>query len=359
MQDLLERMDILLPSCVHVAGTNGKGSVSLKIQRAFTLSGYKVGLFSSPHLITFRERIRIGDEMVEEEDLLDCFRELIEKTSGLNYSYFEFIFALALTYYIREKVDLIVVETGLGGRLDATNVITPILSIITSIGFDHQNMLGDTLEKIAGEKAGIIKENVPVIIGERASYTAILNRAKELGAPLTKVRLKEGFFDDENSQIAKEALLSLQKKYSLKIEHALTVRPKCRFEVIEKEIPIVLDVAHNPEGMRALLKALKKYFPGRSLRFLLAFSRDKEMQEMVDLVPSSIHFTSNSHARIMPLEQIKKEIHLKMPHSFGDVKEEFEKAYSEAKKRGEVLVCAGTFFIMKDIYSLIDKKYGI
>ena len=152
--------------CVHVAGTNGKGSVSSFLSSYFQELGYKTGLFTSPHLVDFRERIRINGEMISEKEVLDFFDKYQEKFQHLEPSFFEITTALAFRYFAEQKVDFAVIEVGLGGRLDSTNVITPLLSVITNISLEHTQMLGDTIAKIAYEKAGIIKDKVPVVIGE-------------------------------------------------------------------------------------------------------------------------------------------------------------------------------------------------
>ena len=152
--------------CVHVAGTNGKGSVSSFLSSYFQELGYKIGLFTSPHLVDFRERIRINGEMISEKEVLDFFAQYQEKFQHLEPSFFEITTALAFHYFAEKKVDFAVIEVGLGGRLDSTNVITPLLSVITNISLEHTQMLGDTIAKIAYEKAGIIKDKVPVVIGE-------------------------------------------------------------------------------------------------------------------------------------------------------------------------------------------------
>ena len=180
---------------IHVAGTNGKGSVSHFMASILQEAGYKVGLYTSPHLVDFRERIRINGEMIPEEEVVRFHSSFLIPHSSLSLSFFEMTVGLAFDYFAREKVDVAVIEVGMGGRLDSTNVITPELSIITNIGFDHTQFLGDTLPKIAAEKAGIIKEGVPVVIGEshpetRPVFEAV---AAERKAPIV--------FADDNYRI--------------------------------------------------------------------------------------------------------------------------------------------------------------
>ena len=160
-----------LAPVIHVAGTNGKGSVCALVERVLRETGVRTGLFTSPHLVDFRERIRINGKMISEKEVVSFIEKYRSDFERISPSFFEWTVALAFDYFAREKVDVAVIETGLGGRLDSTNVITPLLSVITNIGLDHTNLLGDTLEKIAGEKAGIIKKNIPVVIGESQSET--------------------------------------------------------------------------------------------------------------------------------------------------------------------------------------------
>ena len=171
---------------VHVAGTNGKGSSSHMIASILQSAGYKVGLYTSPHLKSFTERIRINGQPISEENVVDFVARIQPQIEEIQPSFFEMTVAMAFDYFAKEQVDIAVIEVGLGGRLDSTNVITPVVSLITNIGFDHMDMLGDTLEKIAFEKAGIIKEGVPVVIGESQNETTPVFQqvAKERNSPL-------------------------------------------------------------------------------------------------------------------------------------------------------------------------------
>ena len=184
--------------CVHVAGTNGKGSVSSFLSSYFQELGYKTGLFTSPHLVDFRERIRINGEMIPVQDVLDFFEKYQEKFAHLEPSFFEITTALAFHYFAEQKVDFAVIEVGLGGRLDATNVITPLLSVITNISLEHTQLLGDTIAKIAYEKAGIIKDRVPVVIGEYhpESFPVFEDVAHHHDAPLFPANVNYEYFNN-------------------------------------------------------------------------------------------------------------------------------------------------------------------
>src|ERR1035437_7047475 len=170
---------------IHIAGTNGKGSVSHMLAAIFQQSGYKTGLYTSPHLKDFRERIKMNGQMIPEDFVIDFVQRTKLITEGIEPSFFELTVAMAFDYFAKEKVDIAIIETGLGGRLDSTNIITPLLSIITNIGYDHMNILGNTLEEIAFEKAGIIKENIPVFVGEVIPETKnlFINEAGKRNSP--------------------------------------------------------------------------------------------------------------------------------------------------------------------------------
>lgn len=178
---------------IHIAGTNGKGSVSHMLAAVLQTAGYKTGLYTSPHLKDFRERIKIDGMEVSEEFVINFTEKIKPQIEEIQPSFFEITVAMAFDYFAEQQVDIAVIEVGLGGRLDSTNIITPELSVITNIGYDHMNMLGNTLEAIAGEKAGIIKEKIPVVIGEYNTITApvFLNKAKEKNAAISFANKKK------------------------------------------------------------------------------------------------------------------------------------------------------------------------
>jgi len=293
--DAFQRLDRKLGSphgafrTIHVGGTNGKGSVAEKIAAGLRAEGFSVGLYTSPHISCVRERIRIDGEMISEEAALrhlsKIFREAIE-----TYSFFDFLTALAFLYFREEKVDWAVVEVGLGGRLDATNVINPEMAIITSIGYDHMEILGSTLEKIACEKAAIAKRGIPFIAGPSA---AKFFPNAEAVLPI------HGFYDAENSEIAAAALRRLGVS-ERSIEIGIRARPECRFEMIGDTI---LDAAHNVPAFQRLIEALELHFPGEKFHFIVAFSKDKDWQTCLNLIrpmAAKISFV-NSHPRFAPL----------------------------------------------------------
>ncbi|KAF1329845.1 Folylpolyglutamate synthase, partial [Globisporangium splendens] len=298
---------------VHVAGTNGKGSVSFKIAKALERSGYKTGLFVSPHVACFRERIQINGTLISEEQVCETLSEIFNISAQLRIpaTFFEITTMLAFQHFAKENVDCVVLETGLGGRLDATNIVTPSLSVITSIGMDHMRILGNTVTDIAREKAGIMKSHVPVVIGPHAPLEIMRDHASRLHAPLVQVPHDSAFVDDfnaENTAIAREAIVQLNElshragKSELSVDlesrrvvSALESRPPCRFQVFhivrpnssERKVTIVLDVAHNPPAIEKLVQLLSKRFPDKKFRFVCGFSADKDMRHVISTIASA------------------------------------------------------------------------
>ncbi len=312
---------------VHIAGTNGKGSVSHMLSACFQQAGYRTGLYTSPHLKDFRERIRIGGVMVERsfvQEFVDRVRGIAQQIQP---SFFEITVAMAFAYFVEKKVEMAIIETGLGGRLDSTNIIVPDLSVITNISFDHQNILGDSLTAIAGEKAGIIKRAVPVVVGEFQPGIAsiFLERAGELDAPLlfadrkfqvistrdhgnhlaVSVKREPGsgidsYELDLHAQYqAKNLLTALaaldvlrQKGWNLPEDSnrsglsrvmALTGL-RGRWEQVESGPAVILDVGHNEAGVLEIRKQLA-CTPYDRLRIVLGTVRDKDTQKMLASLP--------------------------------------------------------------------------
>lgn len=344
---------------IHVAGTNGKGSVSMKIAKALEYSGYRVGLYTSPHIRSPRERICINSEIISEEEMI-CGMEKLSQVCqklGLNLSFFELMTFLAFEFFCEKHVDIAVIETGLGGRLDTTNVLYPILTIITSISKEHMQFLGQNLEKIAFEKAGILKPRVPVVLGPRARFQSIYNHACALNCPVYYVSKVFHFFDEENSEIAKNALEQLKTDFVLtqkSIDQALILRPSCRFEVCGD---VVFDVAHNPEAVFYLLQALHYFFPQRRLRFVVGFSKDKDYESCLELIaPVAIHIhLVQENDRLTPIEELSFVLK-DAPSSFytchQSIEEGVKAAFSFASQANELTVVCGSFCIMQEAKSV-------
>jgi len=318
---------------VHVAGTNGKGSSCHMLAAIFSSAGYKTGLYTSPHFRDFRERIRIDGQLMERHAVVDFVsdhRELIESVSA---SFFEITVAMAFWYFSREKVDIAIIETGLGGRLDSTNIITPELSLITNIGWDHMNFLGDTLPLIAAEKAGIIKSRVPVVISETQEETAPVFRekARKLNAPIyfadqhyrvqqlhtlkrsAQYRIERegqvwlqvlnvqaiGKYQEKNLAGVLQAVECLRASGHWKIPaEALTGGLRYlqhrsgfqgRWQYLKGSPRTLCDSAHNEPGLRTAMEQLAT-IPYKDLHMVVGFVNDKELSKMLDLLPRDARY---------------------------------------------------------------------
>lgn len=317
---------------VHVGGTNGKGSTSHMLAAVLQTAGYKTGLYTSPHLRDFRERIRINGEMISEETVVDFVQQHLGDFEEIKPSFFEMTVALAFDIFAKEKVDIAIIEVGLGGRLDSTNIITPLLSVITNIGWDHMNMLGDTLQLIAAEKAGIIKPNIPVIIGEYQEEIAevFIAKAKQQNA---KITFASDIFEVKNEGLKTESLLdiSIERKnahnpqptnhnlqldltgsYQIKnIKAVLSAVDELRFhgyiitdahiktalkqvktltglrgrwDVLSHNPPVICDTGHNPDGIAEVLKNIEAT-AFKQLHFVIGMVNDKDISKVLSMLP--------------------------------------------------------------------------
>jgi dihydrofolate synthase/folylpolyglutamate synthase len=359
---------------VHIAGTNGKGSVSLKIAKTLEHANYRCGLFTSPHISNFRERIKIGNELISEEDTADYLEKIMEisQKEKIPLTYFEYCTLLAFQYFAKRKVDLAVIEVGLGGRLDATNIITPLLSVITSISKDHTEMLGNTDEEIAKEKAEIIKPFTPVVIGPRLPAQIFKDKATSVNAFLTQVTEETTHFGVENQLIAQRAISLLQNQLDLPLEaitRSLQIEPPCRFEVVSKktlqqaslpsEGTIILDVAHNPDGIMRLIQRLELTYPQKKLHFGVNFSADKDVVNCLNLifpVAKTIHILEVNHPKLISKSRMKELcFSLKNPTNMGTPSAIFQD-FLPTMTDQDVLVICGSFFIMKTVRAHLGYK---
>ena len=309
---------------IHIAGTNGKGSTAHMLKSILMESGLKIGLYSSPHIKDLRERIKINGEMISKKDVISFVKENKKKFEKIDLSFFEFMVALSFDYFAKKKVDIAIIETGLGGRLDSTNIITPILSIITNISIDHTNLLGNTIEKIALEKAGIIKKNIPVVIGKKDKTKAIFNRiAKEKKSIITYSNKKEyesdlkGKYQAENINTAATAISVLQKIVDFKInsKHISsgllnTVKNTGilgRWQTLKKRPLIICDIGHNVDGIKNVVEQIKsiKY---RKLHFVFGTVNDKEIIKILVQLPkdAEYYFCEANIPRAMNCKKLKK-----------------------------------------------------
>lgn len=358
----LERIQALLDSLgnpekafksIHIAGTNGKGSVSTKIATALQHAGKKVGLYTSPHISSFRERIQINGILISEDDVALHLSKILEL--DIKPTFFETTTLLAFLYFANTRVDYAVIETGLGGRKDATNCITPQVSIITSIAEDHTEILGNTLEAIAIEKGGIIKEHVPVIIGPKVPLKTIASIAAQKKSPLTRVLGNFLTFDEENSALAKTTLESLQIPRHAIIKGCLA-RPPCRIETIQTvPFPIILDVAHNPNGLNTLFKSLHHLYPNTQFSALIGLSDSKDIDSCLNVLidhASHIYLVQAKHRGTPTSLLVSRLDHL----GFQNYTEctSIEEALH---KNQEPLVITGTFFIMDEARQALKLSY--
>ena len=291
--------------CIHVAGTNGKGSTSHMLASILQEAGFKVGLYTSPHLKDFRERIKINGKDISEEfvtDFINVHKIFFESN---DMSFFEMTVGLAFDYFTKEKVDIAVIEVGMGGRLDATNIVTPLVSVITNIGLDHTQFLGNTIELIAFEKAGIIKPEIPVVIGEYISQSkpVFLAKAKEgnsqiyFASELISENYPSDLIGDYQIQNKKTvvqtiAVLNQQNKFKISLENIksglLNVSKntgfKGRWQQIGKSPKVICDTAHNKHGLEVVLHQIEKEV-FETLHIVLGVVNDKDLDEILPLFP--------------------------------------------------------------------------
>ncbi len=355
---------------VHVAGTNGKGSSAHMLAAIFQEAGYKTGLYTSPHLVDFRERIRINGAMISEEavvEFVDQYRSSFE-TIGL--SFFEMTVGMAFDYFRKEKVDIAIIEVGMGGRLDSTNVIQPELSLITHIGLDHTQFLGDTLAQIAAEKAGIIKEGVNTVISERQrECDAVFEaKAKEMEAPLyfaidqvpsaqlyLELDLK-GDYQENNLRGVLCAIDLLEKQgWNLKAYAESALKKvgqltglRGRWEVIQAKPLTICDTGHNITGVKAITEQLKKH-SYRQLHIVWGMVGDKQIKDILRIMPQSAfyYFTQASIPRAMPAEELKREA-LKYGlagKAFADVASAYESARAHTLSDDLIFIGGSTFVV--------------
>lgn len=326
---------------IHVAGTNGKGSTCALLESIYRTAGYRTGLFTSPHLIHFNERIRVGGTPIEKNQIIELTQKIADligedqrndHSGAQRPTFFEATTVMALKAFSEHKVDLAIMETGLGGRLDATNIINPQLCIITSIALDHQKWLGETLGQIAFEKAGIIKAETPVLCCEMENeiMDVIMKKAEEMNAPLHIISHQEIKDSAEKRNTTKlcGAHQNINMALAEKATHILRSNLPCREEDIVKGLEstfwparlqriqlnnggiITLDGAHNPQGMTALASYLKSKSPGKKHKFLLGLLSDRPIEEMLYPlrdIAESIMFSKPPTERAFPLDQITKE----------------------------------------------------
>jgi dihydrofolate synthase/folylpolyglutamate synthase len=379
---------------IHVAGTNGKGSVSHMIASILQVAGYRTGLYTSPHLKDFRERIRINGEMIPEDGVstfVNTYKSIIE---SLKPSFFEMSVAMAFEYFMKSNVDIAVIEVGLGGRLDSTNIINPLLSVITNIGHDHMDLLGKSLEKIAFEKAGIIKKSVPVVIGESQDETSgvFITQAAELKSEIifadehfscfmeeykNSIVEREYVITDNDNDISYKGLTVLAGDYQSK--NLITVYQvfkslkgilhftdknikdgilkvisntglKGRWQVLSNNPLIVCDTGHNKEGLEYVLNQINRV-PKSGLHMVIGFVNDKDLTSLLPLFPKDAHyyFTKASVPRALDenILMMQAAEYGLIGNSYPDVKTAMTAA-SETASGTDMIFIGGSTFIVAD-----------
>ncbi|MFN0081221.1 MAG: bifunctional folylpolyglutamate synthase/dihydrofolate synthase [Ferruginibacter sp.] len=379
---------------IHIAGTNGKGSTSHILAAILQKAGYKTGLYTSPHIKNFRERIRVNGKMITEQFIIDFTEKTKVITEEIKPSFFELTVAMAFKYFEEEKIDIAVIETGLGGLLDSTNIITPILSVITNIGYDHQNILGNTLPEIATQKAGIIKQNIPVVIGETLPETKniFIETANKKNAPIqfaeknfiavylavegdlllcnvqniqtgTTEKLRcglTGLYQAKNLCTLLATVAELNKLQIIIPEMALhkgiedvkkITGLRGRWEILQQHPTIIADVAHNKDGIAQVINQLNINYPKGNIHFILGFVKDKDVESVLKLFPpnASFYFTNAHIPRAMPcieLQQKAKQVGLK-GECYTHVDDAVDVAKKNADENAVIMIC-GSFFILAE-----------
>ena len=348
---------------IHVGGTNGKGSTCCIISSILQESGYKIGAFTSPHIKDYRERIRIGKNFIEKDFMLEFIRNNSLKIEELDLTYFEISFAMAVDYFATNKVDYAILEVGLGGRLDATNVVEPVISVITNIGYDHKEFLGNSLEEIALEKAGIIKYNVPVVVGEEKEKLQHLIKveANKKSASIYFSRLNKEYKSDMSGPfIQKNISLALKAINILKLGIAkkdiqkgiLNIKENTkiygRWDLVRKKPKIVFDAGHNISALKISLSELKNYS-----KVVFGTLEKKDQIDIIKILPTNFryYFCPVKSDRSMSIYKIDNEaMKMGLKYSlFENIDDALNAAIEDSDENDSILV-TGSTFLFSDLY---------
>ncbi len=369
---------------IHVAGTNGKGSSSHMLAAILQTAGYKTGLYTSPHLKEFTERIKINGAEISKEFVVDFVNRMKPVLEKIQPSFFEATVAMAFDYFVQEKVDIAVIEVGLGGRLDSTNVITPEVSLITNISWDHMDLLGDTLQKIASEKAGIIKPNVPVVIGERQKEVedVFIKKSLETNSPIIfaedkygikalgigrfmvsnavpfELELKGGY-QAKNlvgilaviDELRKKGFSISQKDISHGLQKTIQLTGlKGRWQKLNDKPLIICDTGHNEAGIKEVLKQIDDQKYDR-LHVVWGTVKDKDVSKILSLLPKSAnyYFCQAKIPRAMPVSELKDKA--KAFGLMGEIIEDVNEAIATANA-GDMIFIGGSTFVVAEIENL-------
>lgn len=374
---------------IHIAGTNGKGSTSHMLASILQEAGYKTGLYTSPHLKDFRERIRINGAMISEEEVIQFVDTYQSQFNEIAPSFFEWTVALCFHWFAQKQIDVAVIETGLGGRLDSTNIITPQLSVITNIGWDHMDMLGDTLEKIAFEKAGIIKQNIPVVIGEHQTECdpVYQKRSEEEHAELhfaqDEISLSNlsfeggktqftyndkayqcdlgGYYQEKNITTVLAAIHELRNQgYTIHEEHIARGLAQVkkntglmgRWQIIGEAPLTVADTGHNVNGIEYIVKQISSQTFER-LHMVIGMVRDKDISKVLNLLPkdATYYFCNADMPRALPAADLQAQAanFQLMGNAYQSVKESVAAAQHAANSRDMIFIGGSTFVVAEAI----------
>ena len=356
---------------IHIGGTNGKGSTSSIISSILQESNRKVGLFTSPHMFDFRERIKVNSNKIEKQFVIDFVEKHKDYFLSKRNSFFEISFALAIFYFYLQKVDYAVIEVGLGGRLDATNVIRPLLSIITNIGYDHTKFLGNKITSIANEKAGIIKKNVPVMIGEKNQETdkVFIEKAKKESSKIFFAEdflsndIEFGFNTNYQKKNIRTAFAAIQILFENKISPGIfrkgifDIRKNTsfrgRWEKVSDKPLIIADVAHNEEGFKEVIFEINRIKSHKKI-FVLGFLKDKPVEKIIKLFPKdgTYFFSSPKISRGFSLEDLKfilKKTDIKY-QIFESISEAYNKAIKSASKDDFIFIGGSNFTVSEILH---------
>lgn len=376
---------------IHIAGTNGKGSVSHFLAALFKEAGAKTGLYTSPHLIEFNERVQVNGQKIPDEYIAEFISRWRNTIDDLQLTYFETTTLMAMSFFRTQEVDVAILETGLGGRLDATNIVRPLVSVITSIGLEHTDVLGNTLVKIAGEKAGIMKENVPCVIGKMAAEVdaALEIHADKKNAPLyrmhelmhiqsvhvsdtgTAFQLTDetgtkhsGHLQMVGEQAALNATIALiafqvQNRWDLDLTKQIESLGKVvipgRLQKVSEEPAIFYDVAHNYDSLKQLLVNVRNIFAGKSLRFLLGLGIVKEIVRLREV------FSSEGSIGVMTSDEMPMHPPEKWRNAFPDLEIiDYGKGPMAVQKfksdldKTDIGIIAGSHYIAEDVYDVLN-----
>ncbi len=354
---------------IHVGGTNGKGSTSHMLASILQEAGYRVGLYTSPHLKDFRERIKVNGKVVSESFIVNFIEDHYDFFLENRLSFFEMTVGMAFQYFQEKEVDVAIIEVGLGGRLDSTNIINPVASIITNISLDHVNMLGNTLDRIAYEKAGIIKKEIPVIIGEKTTETESVfkNKADSEKAPILFAEdllpkhnftsdLK-GIYQKNNIRTVLVSLEVISKIFDIKPEHVIKGLDNVvkntsllgRWQIIDEKPMTICDTGHNVAGVKQIVEQLNTLEKDQ-LHLVLGFVNDKDVKEILEIFPDNAfyYFGEPDVPRKMKLNELKLHVNKKNANYFNTISDALKKAQSVANEN-DVIFVGGSTFVVSEI----------